>query len=199
MIDPMDIINYDRTDEELQTFWLFCIFVAGRNADFAASVLEKFLRRKPEGVSPFDYLGSLLDNNALHNSLVANRVGQYYRIERAIQESLSLDLRTASVEELQKVFGVGAKTARMFVLYTRKDAKCAVLDVHILRWLRDVKGFTELPKSTPATKKQYEEVERLYLALVHGNFPSLTLAEVDLLLWSRMSGRLEEDYNTMED
>lgn len=199
MIDVTNIKNYERTTEELQVFWLFCIFVAGRHADFAASVLEKFLRRKPEDMTPFAWLAEKVENNALHNSLVANRVGQYYRIERAIAESLSLDLATATVDELQQVFGVGPKTARMFVLYTRRDARVAVLDVHILRWLRDHKGYKNFPQSTPQTRTQYENIESIFLALAEAQFPGMSIADVDLLLWSRMSGRLEEDYNTLED
>ena len=30
---PADITNYNRTDVELQTFWLFCVLIAGKNSD----------------------------------------------------------------------------------------------------------------------------------------------------------------------
>ena len=33
IIDPKDITNYSRTDSELQSFWIFCILVAGKNSD----------------------------------------------------------------------------------------------------------------------------------------------------------------------
>jgi len=199
MIDVTDIKNYERTEEELQIFWLFCIFTAGRHADFAARVLEKFLRIKPEGMTPFAWLEELDKANAIHTTLKANRVGQYHRIQRAIKESLSLDLATATVDELQKVFGVGPKTARMFILYTRRYAEVAVLDVHILRWLREEIGFSGFPKSTPQSRNNYETIEAIFIELAKEKFPGISIADVDLLLWSRMSGRLVEDFNPMED
>jgi hypothetical protein len=50
MIDPSDITKFDRTDEELELFWLFSTIVAGKTAATHTRLLEKFLN---EG---YDYL-----------------------------------------------------------------------------------------------------------------------------------------------
>ena len=42
-IDPYNITKYDRTEEELQLFLLFCIVVAGKTAYIQAEKLEQFL------------------------------------------------------------------------------------------------------------------------------------------------------------
>jgi len=186
-IVPTQITNYNRTDAELQAFWLFCILVAGKNADTAAGVLGRMLQEVPEGSTPFEYLRSL-GSIALRNSLVAHRAGQYARVTRAIEESLSLDLRTASIEDLEGIFGVGPKTARFFVLHSRPGVRVAVLDTHILKWLRDHHEFA--PKSTPG-RRQYAELERAFLRLADAYFPGVAIADVDLLIWCEVSGRLE--------
>ena len=187
MIKPTAITNFDRSDAELETFWIFCLIVAGKNSDWAAQKVLLLLSKRGE-LTPFQYLRE--NQNALHNLLVANKVGQYTRMERAITQSLDVNLRTASVEELEGIFGVGPKSSRFFILHSRRDARCAVLDVHILRWLRS-HSDTVTEVQTPQNRDRYKEIEGLFICLAEAWFPSLPIAEIDLLLWAEQSGRLE--------
>lgn len=202
-ISPTSITNYGRTESDLQTFWVFCILVAGKNSDTTARVVSKFFSRKADEQSPFDYLLWMTSRpfNYLHNTLVANRVGQYHRITRALQETVNfhgpgrpIDLRTCTVDDLQSIHGVGPKTARFFLLHTRPDCECAVLDTHVLSYLRDKGLGDDTPTSTPTSMKVYRDLEHTFLVMIQLDFPQLTVAEADLLIWSSYSGRLETDY-----
>lgn len=184
MINPTSITKFDRTTRELQVFWLFCIMVAGKNSDQVASKLGKLIENCGEGL-PFDYFRE--NPTVVHNLLVAHKIGQYYRIEKAIAESVDLDLSTATLSDLMNVFGVGPKTARFFLLHSRRHCDCAVLDTHVLRWL-GARGV-EVPLSTPQGA-EYEQLERLFLLHIKAAFPALSVAEADLFIWSQMSGRL---------
>ena len=186
-IDPLQVTNFDRTDDQLQRFWLFCIIVAGKNSDWAASTVSKLLKRKPDDVPAITWLNQ---SNDLHNTLVANRVGQYTRIENAIKQSNEVDLRTATVQELEGIHGVGPKTARFFVLHTRRDARVAVIDTHQLKWLASHAGEDTVPSQTPQGKK-YLEWEQLWLNLTDSYYSGLSKAEADLLIWADQSGRLD--------
>jgi len=187
-IDPKNITKFDRSQEELEFFWLFCILVAGKNADWASLKLLDLFRNKPEDQTPFEFLKTRLTD--LNNILVANKVGQYRRITKAIEQSISLDLKTATLDEFLEVFGVGPKTARFFILHTRKDAECAVLDTHILKWMRTiVHESIDVPRSTPPVK-EYEKWERMAIKLMQVWFKGISLAEADLMIWTQMSGRL---------
>jgi thermostable 8-oxoguanine DNA glycosylase len=192
-------------DEEarLERFWLYCIFAAGKNADLARGALNRLLY----GIdaSPFTYLEYLLEESyTLHNALVASKIGQYTRIERAIKGTVELlrndggneiSIRDATIEQLESIHGVGPKTARFFALHARGE-EVAVLDVHVLRWMREVCGFRDLPTRTPQSGPRYRQIEKQFLALAKSHFPCITVADADLLIWSRMSGRLEgEDLN----
>ena len=188
VIDPKAVTNFCRTDRELQAFWLFCIVVAGKNSDIASYAVSRFLSKAKEGQTPFEYLTELGKTN-IHNALVAARIGQYFRIERAFCQSLALDLRTATLEDLTNVYGVGPKTARFFLLHTRKDIPYAVLDTHILAWMRK-HGVEDAPSKTPHPK-QYGKYERLFIKLAKAYFPGVSLADVDLLIWMEQSGRLD--------
>lgn len=188
-IDPKAITNYSRSDADLERFWTFCVLVAGKNADWAAhKVGQLYQHADSQGLTPFQYLRE--NEHSLHNVLVANRVGQYGRIEAALRDSMRLDLRTCGVEDLEGCFGVGPKTARFFLLHSRPDVEVAVLDVHILRWMRQTLNDTGWPDRTPS-QPAYGRLERVCINLMRSSFPGCTLAQADLLVWCLMSGRLE--------
>lgn len=185
-IDPVKITDFNRSDRELELFWLFCICVAGKNADQTAAKVAALASSVPQDVSLFRWLATEPD---LHNLLVANRIGQYGRIKLAIEQSAALDLRTAHVFDLQAVHGIGPKTARFFLLHSRPGVEVAVLDTHVLRWMRERFDVPDVPKATPSGAK-YLSLERVALNLIGAEYPGLTVAEADLLIWATMSGRL---------
>lgn len=187
-IRPLAITIYDRDDEALQRFFIFSVIAAGKDSDWAAAKVGHLLRNKPPGALPLPWLRDHAADP--HNVLVVNRVGQYTRIYNAITEAADVDLRTATVEELDGIFGVGPKTARLFVLHSRPGAECVPLDTHILKWLRDLK-VDDVPPETPQSKKQYHRLEGLALAFMKANYPGVPIAQTDLLLWARYSGRIE--------
>jgi len=190
LIDPMNITNFSRTDAQLQAFWLFGAFCAGKNSDYASSCLAKLLS-KCGNQTPFEYLRSL-GSVAIHNALVAAKIGQYARLTRFIEESIQLDLRSASLQDLMGVFGIGPKTARFFLLHSRPDCECAVLDCHILKFLRE--NSVDAPQQTPTNQKQYIELEKKFLFIAKLQFPQMSVAQIDLMLWMKYSGRLDKDF-----
>jgi thermostable 8-oxoguanine DNA glycosylase len=195
-IDPKNITNFSRTDAELQSFWLFSLFVAGKNSDHASACLARLLSKaRYNEQNPFDYLRELGDTG-IHNALVAARVGQYARLTKAIVQSLDLDLRSASLEDLMNVFGCGPKTARFFLLHSRPQCECAVLDTHILAWMKS-KGV-DVPPATP-TGEKYLELEKTFLFMVKVCFPQMSIAQVDLLIWMKQSNRLDDDFQVSFD
>lgn len=187
MITPTKITDFNRSDRDLQLFWLFCIVVAGKNSDFAASKIAGLFKNLTPDETPFAYLKA--NQHAIHNLLVANKVGQYGRIERAFSQSLDLNLRTATLEQLLEVFGVGSKTARFFLLHSRQDCSHVVLDTHVLAYLRD-RWKMDVPAATPPAK-EYERIEAIAANLIRADYPGLSMAEADLLIWTKQSGRLE--------
>jgi len=145
--------------------------------------------------NPFDYLREL-GETGIHNALVAAKVGQYSRLTKAIVQSLDLDLATASLEDLMNVFGCGPKTARFFLLHSRPQCECAVLDTHILAWMRD-RGI-DAPAATPSGAK-YLELEKTFLFMAKVCFPQMSIAQVDLLIWMKQSNRLDDDFQVSFD
>lgn len=184
-INPKQVTNKNRTDAQLQAFWVFCIVVAGKNSDYASRVVGKMLGKTD---NPFEYFRSL-GEHGIHNALVANKVGQYGRITRAIKESLLLDLRQSTFHDLRSIFGVGPKTANFFLLHTREGYEGVVLDTHILKFLRDHE--VDAPKQTPQDEEVYERLSSLFRYISAAQYPHLSVADRDLLIWREYSGRAD--------
>lgn len=188
-IDPKNITNFSRTDAELQAFALFAIFCAGKNSDYASKCLARLLHKCDS--TPFEYLRGL-GETGIHNALVASKIGQYTRLTKAVMGLLNLDLATCSLDDLMAVHGCGPKTARFFLLHSRPNIECAVLDVNILKYLRET--FEGAPSSTPTRMTDYAKWEYRFLQIAKNDFPHMSIADIDLILWMRYSRRLDNDF-----
>lgn len=189
VIDPKNITNHNRTECELQTFWLFCILVAGKNSDTTSKALTKIIGDLAPWDNPFDGI-KRIGYEGLKDILQKHKTGQYDRISRAIWQSLDVDLEHCSVEDLTKIHGVGPKTARFFLLHSREFCEEIVLDTHILSWMKKC-GIENVPDNTPQNPKRYAELSKICKNLMEENYPGLSLAKIDLLIWTAMSGRLD--------
>lgn len=178
-IDPDNITDYNRNTTELQEFWLFCLFVAGKNSDWAATKVEQLLVGRQDWQTPFLYLSGMQDV-WLYWKLRNIKSGQYKRLLRAITESLTVDLHKCTLSTLLGIYGVGPKTSRFFLVHSRKNTEYAVLDTHILQWMGD--HGVIVPKTTPS-RVVYRRLEQVCLQLFRIYYPTLSIAEADLTVW----------------
>jgi thermostable 8-oxoguanine DNA glycosylase len=189
MIDPTKITNYNRTEAELEEFLMFAILVAGKTAKTQAKKLEEFLATAkefglPSDTTPFQYLDYLARSNYLSSVMMTCKLGQYKRLLTAFLGIVRFkgNLKNVTIDELESISGIGSKTARFFILHSRKDVRHAVLDVHILKWLRE-QGY-DAPKQTP-TKKKYAVLESLFLTEAWKR--EMSPADLDLMIWKSFS------------
>lgn len=180
-IDPKNITNFQRTDAELESFMVFSIAVAGKKASMTADLISKVLGEARPEETPFDYLKRI----PLLDHLRFWKVGQYNRILPALLGVMKINLRTCTMGDLLKVHGIGPKTANFFLLHSRPNHEGAVLDTHILRWMRETHGV-KTPKQTPSGKR-YDQLEKQARELIASSFPHLCLADADLFIWKMMS------------
>ena len=180
MIDPFDITDYNRTNEELEEFLLFCIFVANKPAERTVKVLEKFLNGTKR---PLERIKNYAFHNTLGYMLRACKTGQYSRLEKCLIELVmsKVDLRSCSPQALESIHGIGPKTARYFILHSRKDAEVACLDTHALKFLKS-ENVDNVPKSTP-TGKQYRRLEKIFIEKAKKSGKSI--ADFDLEIWKK--------------
>ena len=188
MIDPHKITNYSRNQNELEEFLIFCTLVPNKPALRTAQVLENLLSSISKNISPFDKIRYLLKNNQLLSALQKFKTGQYSRIAKCLTQlaNSNLNLKTCSTTDLEYVFGIGPKTSRFFLLHSRKNQKIAVLDTHILKFLRQEMKISNVPKSTPS-KNRYRELESIFLSIAEKQ--SKSVADLDLEIWSKYSSQ----------
>jgi thermostable 8-oxoguanine DNA glycosylase len=183
MITPSTITNFNRTEEQLEEFLMFSILVAGKGAEQQAKKLDEFLKRCmwEQIDKPFAHLEFLIKNGWLEIHMKEFKLGQYKRIGHAFTEILKFKgrLKEVTIEELESVKGIGSKTARFFVLHSRPKQRVAVLDTHILKYLKHM-GHN-VPKSTPS-KKKYGVIEQIFIRIADDL--KMSIADFDLHIWN---------------
>jgi thermostable 8-oxoguanine DNA glycosylase len=167
----MDVANMPKVVpiEEREWFVLFSICVAGKSAMQTQDKLNDMLRDMYEHTpyslnqSAFDTIWWANKQGLLGDYLRKHKMGQYKRIEKAFSEVVQLEVETdLTVEKLEKIPGIGPKTARFIVLYTDPDAEVVPLDTHILKYLAKHYPLSKIPKSTPPAGKKYNQLEILF-------------------------------------
>jgi thermostable 8-oxoguanine DNA glycosylase len=179
MIETKTFTNYNRTKEELEELLIFSVCVANKPAERTAKVVDKLLKCS-RAKTPFGKIRSLIKQGKLEEYLKQVRTGQYSRISKSLRDLVDsqLDLKKCTVQCLEKIYGIGPKTARMFILHTRPKQQVAVLDTHILKYLKTL-GH-QVPKTTP-TGRMYSKLENVFLD--HARELGQNVADLDLNIW----------------
>lgn len=171
--------RFNRNDAELQAFLLLSICVAGKTAFVQERKLRDFLKPAIDiGREPFNWVRILDAADLLEKELRAIKMGQYRRILPAFRGVAQCDPRTVTLDELEAVKGIGPKTSRFFLIHSRQGLNLAVLDTHILAWLRE--QGVEAPLATPSGRA-YKDLEQTFLdfAAQRGQTP----ADLDKEIW----------------
>jgi thermostable 8-oxoguanine DNA glycosylase len=196
MINPTKITNFRLDKNELEEHLLFWVTAAGKNAMSSARGLEKFLRQgerllRMRGRRPFEMIRRVgaVNITKISSMMKDCGIGCYNQKAKTFWEiaNSGLDLKICTTDDLEQITGIGRKTSRCFIIHSRKSAGVAGLDTHALKFLRD-SGFSDAPKATPSSKKQYEYWERQYVELQEQS--GLNMAEYDLMIWNRYSGHV---------
>lgn len=176
-------MNIKMTREMKEDLVLFAIAVAGKKANTTRKKLDAFYLEKPilysTYKSPFKYIRGLVVLKCLPETLRAAKIGMYTKLEHAFPfTAYYVDVDNLSVEILERIPGVGPKTSRFIMLYSDPTFGGAVLDTHILKYLR-LLGYNT-PKTTP-TGKRYREFEDIFVA--RAKELGLTSKQLDDKVW----------------
>jgi len=184
MIDSTDITKFDRNEIELQEYFLFCVVIAGKTSTIQAKKLEEFLEPAWfKKMTPFEYIDYLVEKNLLREMVCDAKLGQYNRLTNIFKQCTMLNLETVTLDELESIPGIGPKTSRCFMLHSRRRQKIAVLDTHILSWLRDNTDDVTIPTSTPQSPSRYKMIEGLFLS--EAKKRRISPAKFDLRIWNK--------------
>jgi thermostable 8-oxoguanine DNA glycosylase len=188
MINPAEVTNYNRTQDELQEFILFCINVAGKKSSVESPKLEIFIERAKDitkETSPFNCIKKLIKLGRLNEIMHWAKLSPYaQRYNSYVAVSKIKDLQTVTLNRLLQVPGIGLKTARFFLSHSREDFDEPMLDTHILRYLRD-QGYTDAPKSTPSNENTYYYFANIFKNIARQLGKSVT--DLDLEIWKQYS------------
>ncbi len=171
---------------EIERKLVYSVIVAGKSAKFAEQAVTRFLSSVFSEETPFQYIDRLVTEGTLNAHLRASRCGNYTKTWKCLARVIKLDLWTCTVTDLESIHGIGPKTARFFLLWTRPGIRVAALDTHILKWLCRVRPDLKVPKSTPPAGQKYNELEQAFLQ--EADDMKLTPRELDYRVWTEYSG-----------
>lgn len=199
-VKPETLIDYKRNLEQLEELIIYLILVAGGNSNRTITSMEK-LDAKCETRYPLSFdnirqlcvaghstTGTFVNQTQLANilkecgfRLYNQRANFLLRAYNTVRYDIS-GLRKASVDELEKIPGIGMKSARLFLMATRPNVQLAALDTHIMKFLRDNEYINADEKLiTPTSKRKYKRFESIFLNHVPKPFSP---AEYDLAIWN---------------
>jgi len=143
MIDPFNITNYAMTQHQLEEFLLAAMAVAGKSARTMFPKVDEFIYKYPnikDGMTPFEVLRDMVAKNILEQELKRVKMGKYNVLIKGYTDisKSNLDVFKCSLNDLEKISGIGMKTSRFFLLHTRENQDIAVLDTHILKYLKTI-------------------------------------------------------------
>lgn len=214
-VDPyyLDRWGYD-TDVRQQTI-LYCLTSPGKTAWVQARNLWLFLARNP-GDTPFDKIKRLLAGRQVRfdlpqrsNDTVAPLAAELRRCGFGDYTALAgafawtaqhIDVNDESqltVANMCRIPRCFAKTARLIITNLVPEAKrapedrrLAILDVHILRWIRS-QGFNDCPEQAPQSDRKYRHWESIWLELLDRG-----IARADLDQWRDLSRTPPADWRS---
>lgn len=177
-------------DRELQARLIFSVVVAGKNAKFARNVIEKLFSKTKK--LPFEVVKDWVKGGTLRSRLKTARSGNYGKLVKCLPKLVELNPRTATLEELEQISGIGPKTSRFYHLWIGKNTRCAALDVHILKFLRHLGN--DAPKNTP-TGRKYRELEEVFLRECERR--KVTPNQLDADVWVAYSSKDQDKINAL--
>ena len=190
MIDYKQPHNYQRNVTQLLEFLLWCPCTAGKSSAVITPRFNNLLEQEAANVVIRSH------GNRIRGLLRKNGIGQYDRLTRCWQDigfgsinNINIRsgrfLKHANRDDFTEIHGIGLKTASFFIQCTREWADVAVLDTHILKWLRQEFAPYPVPTSTPQDIDEYTKLECMFIgASAHLN---KSPAELDLELWKQYS------------
>lgn len=176
------------SDYELQARLIYALIVAGKSAKFATAATKRLLENCGPGENPLEMCRRHLFDDflpVLSVTLQQARTGNYTKLSLALIyiSTHPIDLRTCSPQKLEEVPGIGPKTSRFFINWTRPDAQNAVLDVHVLRWMQQYLGSSaHVPKTTPQSESKYREWADTFVRIAEGM--NKTVQQLDAEIWT---------------
>lgn len=178
MIDYINLPNYDLNDQELEEFLIFSICVANKPAKVIAPRVHDFCE-------PFrpNVLHNLkkVDMESIQKRLKDLGIGCHSNKAKCLKflSDRGLDLRSCTTEDLEEAPGIGLKTSRFFLGHTRRGFESAILDTHILKFLKEMGN--DVPSSTPSNIKKYRDIEKVFI--YYAKNMGISSPELDIILW----------------
>lgn len=168
--------------QQLEWWILFTICVAGKGARQTQDKMKALMKRLKQifgAGTPFFLVREAIAHKILDDLLREYKFGKYNLVNRGFAQAIEIDVKKISIENLEKIHGIGPKSARMIMLYYDPKSEAVPLDTHVLKYLRK-KGY-DAPKTTPSAGPKYNFLEEAFVR--EAKRQHKTVRELDTEVW----------------
>ena len=186
MVDPFHIDQYQNSPPNIkEAVFLYCLISPGKKAVGQARSFWGFMSSAQRDETPFNFIRRIREEGTLTDHIRRWGLGTYTMIARSMSQAVDTidvtDPKTMHSAIIAELPNVRYKTAK-FIVNTlvppdqrvQEDQDLAILDTHILKWIREelekipeedvppeFRGI-KIPNQSPPIKKVYERIEALY-------------------------------------
>jgi N-glycosylase/DNA lyase len=181
--------SYKKDDKHVFSELCFCILTPQAEAVECAKAIEELKKTgllfngEPKAISPYLKAARFLNKKA---EFIVNARNLFKKNgDLSIKDRLNdKDIFKTREWIVDNIKGIGYKEASHFLRNIGFGKDLAILDVHILKNLKDYGIISKIPKSL--TKKEYLKIENKVRDFCKKI--KIPMDELDLLLWSRETG-----------
>jgi len=176
-----DMYNWANTREKRELVLLFSIMAAGKSANRTSDALNYMMHTLP-GNTPFDKIRTMVKRQDALEKLKTFRIGQHNRILKAFRAVVDFDVDATppDPEKLREIPGIGLKTSCFVSLVYDRTLPVAVLDTHVLKFLRN-RLEIEAPMGTPTSVRIYDRLSKPIIRLAE--LLGVTYGDLNIVLW----------------
>ena len=188
--------NVKNLDKNIDPYEYFYVNTIGFNNDIIFNN-DKSLK------TPFEILKSFYDSQCMDQELKRVKLGKYALLNKGYTLLGKGELNLYGNEAMEpgsyeKIPGISFKSSRFFILHSYKNSEIAVLDTHILKFLRLI-GVKECENvfQTPSSLKVYLEIEKKFLEILNGLRTNSLKVKIRNSILERLGDYLPEDLENL--
>lgn len=182
---------WNKNDEEIFSELCFCILTPQSKAEVCDTIIRELKKNKLLVNGTFPQIAPCLKKARFYKKKTSYVIGArkffQYNGKLKVKDKLDIDKIKLTRDWLvENIKGISYKEASHFLRNIGFGENLAILDIHILKNLKELNIIKKIPETI--TKKKYLEIENELRKF--SDRVKIPMSHLDLLFWSKETGKI---------